>query len=119
MNINLRDDLNVVDFPVGFAVRSGDVFNLEKWDGSYSLNLPTYAVALFLAPPLSELNVPISNISTPTGVVVAGLTKDGWGWINTETHTKDYLGELLVKQGARVGEWFKLTITYENPLKED
>lgn len=118
MSIKLREDLNVIDFPVGLAVRSGDVFSLEKWDGTYDLSTSTYAVALFLAPPLSELNVPVSDISTSTGVVAAGLTKDGWGWVSIETHTKDYLGDLLENSGARPNEWFKLNITYQNPLQE-
>jgi hypothetical protein len=107
---------NVINVPIILAIRTGDVFTVEKWDGTYNLNESTYAVALFKAPDLKELKVPISEVAGPTGVVAAGVTLDGWGWISLDPITKDYIGNILEEVGARLGEWFKLTITYANPL---
>lgn len=115
--MQLKDDLNVVEFPTGLALRTGDTYALEKWTGPGDLSVPTYAVALFEAPSLLVLDVPVSLVANPTGVVAAGLTQDGWGWVPLEPHTRDYLGDFLDKVGARPGEWFKLTITYTNPLQ--
>ena len=115
--MNLRDDLHVVDFPVLLSIRTGDVFSVEKWDDKLDYDKSVYAVALFEAPNLERLNVPLSGIAKHTGVVAAGITKDGWGWIPIESNTKDYIGDLLDEVNARPNEWFKLTITYESPLK--
>lgn len=115
--LKLKDDLNEVGFPVGLAIRTGDIFIVEPWAGVPDLSVPTYAVALFEPPALEPLGVPVSPVALPQGVVAAGVTADGWGWISLEPHTKDYLGELLVSAGAKLGQWFKLTITYGNPLE--
>ncbi len=115
--MNLRDDLHVVDFPVLLSIRTGDIFIVEKWDDKLDPSKSVYAVALFEAPNLERLNVPLSEVAKRTGVVCAGITKDGWGWIPLEGNTKDYIGNLLEEVKARPDEWFKLTITYESPLK--
>jgi len=115
--MNLKDDLHVVDFPVVLSIRTGDVFSIEKWDDKLDPDKSVYAVALFEAPMLEQLNVHLSDVAKRTGVVAAGITKDGWGWIPLEGNTKDYIGDLLDELEARPNEWFKLTITYESPLK--
>jgi len=78
---------------------------------------PTYAVALFEAPKLAELNVPISPTGDLTGLVLAGLTAEGWGWLPVEANTKEMIGDLLDLAGAKPGEWYKLTITYTSPCQ--
>jgi hypothetical protein len=106
----------IVDCPIVLGVRTGDTLTVEKWDGRVDLSVSTYAVALFVAPDLKELGLNISKVALGTGVVAAGVTLDGWGWIVMEPVIKDMVSDLLQEIGARPGEWFKLTIKYINPF---
>lgn len=76
---------------------------------------PTYAVALFEAPDLAKLNIPISPTSDPTGLALVGLTAEGWGWLPVEPNTKEMIGKLLDTAGAKPGEWYRLIINYAFP----
>jgi hypothetical protein len=112
-----KDLVHAEELPI-LAIRTGDTLSLEKWTSLGDLSVPTYAVALFEAPPLAELGVYVSPICRTTATVVAGISVDGWGWIPTDANMKNMVSDLLEDAGARPGEWFKLTITYTNPLAE-
>ena len=97
--------------------RVGDLPGFRKWtydtvDFSYG---PVYAVALFEAPSLLVLGGQVSEKCWLLGTVAAGLTVEGWGWLNIEASTKDYIGAMLQELGARPGEWWEMVIQYEHP----
>lgn len=113
----LKDELAHVDFLPLLAIRAGDTLTIEKWDGPGDLSLPTYAVALFEAPDLTQLDVPISPVCKTTAAVAVGISADGWGWMPWDANMKNMVSDLLDEAKARPGEWFRLTISYTNPLK--
>jgi len=113
----LKDEITQVDFLPLLAIRTGDTLEVEKWDGPGDLSVPTYAVALFEAPDLTRLDLPISLVCKTTGAVCVGISIDGWGWMSWDVNMKNMVSDLLDKAGARPGEWFKLTISYTNPLR--
>lgn len=113
----LKEGLTHVEFLPLLAIRTGDTLTLEKWDGPGDLSLPTYAVAIFEAPDLARLGVPISPVCKTTAAVAVGISADGWGWMPWDANMKNMVSDLLDSAKARPGEWFKLTIAYVNPLR--
>jgi hypothetical protein len=113
----LKDELTQVEFLPLLAIRTGDALSVEKWDGPGDLSLPTYAVALFEAPDLTQLDLSISPVCKTTGAVAVGISADGWGWMPWDVNMKNMVSDLLDQAGARPGEWFKLTISYVSPLR--
>lgn len=107
-----------VDFPSPLSVRTGDQYTLTPWDGPGDLSKATYAVALYVAPDLEKLagEFPVSSVSWPFGVAVAGLTLTGWGWIPVDQAMKDMVGAALLEMDAKPYQWFRLTIEYVLPV---
>jgi hypothetical protein len=101
------------------AIRPGEWVTI--WP-DFRLNMePLYAVALLETPPIPP-EFTGHEESTEYAVVCAGWfyanheDKQSWGWVHLEPDTKAYIGHMLVKMKAEIGEWYYLEITREKPF---